>query len=196
MALTLAAGVSAIAQAGPVTVTRSNVKQVDAQTSDYMGYAFIGDNGDGTAAAGVFLGLPDGTFIDGYDPANVGFFLESEMKPGQAGKGTYSGSGHAIVQGTSLDPVTLVASPVTLEITIDVAEADEVGAFVQQGINVHRDNPGEVFHVQRQHYRGNQAWSMTCGSMTIAVDGVVVVDSTAGYGGVTNFDIHSVERFR
>ncbi|RJP32953.1 MAG: hypothetical protein C4547_12960 [Phycisphaerales bacterium] len=124
--------------------------------------------------------------------------ISVDLKPGQGGKGTGSGTGHFTLEGAIIFNFCTGEFSGPFEVTVDLAvtNAANVGASTSQGVNV-QTNPltGET-RIVRQHVIGQQAEGGAAGSLSILLDGELVADVTGGLGLVQANRVHSVQQIR
>jgi len=169
-------------------------------TDGSSGGATIFENPDGTALLnmGVFIG--PNLFLGVFIPDGTDFTVSVDIQPGQAGRGTGSGTGHFTVEGVfAIDFGTgEEVGPLDVSVDLVVADASDVSASVSQGVRVRTDpSTGEMI-VVRQHVVGSQACGNTAGSLSVYVDDGsgpdLVVDVTGSIGIVLANRVHVVER--
>ena len=190
------AGAGAWSELKAVTPTTLVSKEIDFNTADFNTFAFMSENGDGTAFVLLNSLLDDGTIAAAFSFAATPYSISNNLQPGQSGNGIFSGSGHFSMAGVIFDPVTQMETPAVISVTFTVTNADNVSAYLQQSVSP-LTNPvtGENMIV-RQHSIGNQAYGFTAGSISISADGVVVKEAAGEWGNVSTYRAHLVQRVR
>ena len=159
-------------------------------------YAEVDDNGNGTALAVVQAPLADGFFLSGFEPNISNFSIAVDVRPGQSGGGTGSGTASATFNAFTIDPTGTVFTPALAHVDLVVANATNVAASVNQGVRTeHNPLTGETV-VNRVHQIGNQAYGDTVGTSNISVDGNALPAETGVFGVAASFSVHSVVRIR
>ena len=190
------AGAGAWSELKAVTPTTLVSKEIDFNTADFNTFAFMSENGDGTAFVLLNSLLDDGTIAAAFSFAATPYSISNNLQPGQSGNGIFSGSGHFSMAGVIFDPVTQMETPAVISVTFTVTNADNVSAYLQHSVSP-LTNPvtGENMIV-RQHSIGNQAYGFTAGSISISADGVVVKEAAGEWGNVSTYRAHLVQRVR
>ena len=190
------AGAGAWSQLKAVTPTTLVSKEIDFNTADFNTFAFMSENGDGTAFVLLNSLLDDGTIAAAFSFAATPYSISNNLQPGQSGNGIFSGSGHFTMDGVIVDPDTGAETPTVISVTFTVTNADNVSAYMQQSVSP-LINPvtGESMIV-RQHSIGNQAYGFTAGSISISAGGVIVKEAAGEWGNVSTYRAHLVQRIR
>lgn len=192
-----AGGIGAVVelQAAPSGQSSAKTKSIDASSADGSAFALIADNSNGTAIVIASAFFPDGSVLSGFVFGTPVFSVTNNIMPGHSAKGSFSGAGHATLDGAIYDPSGM-PTPVVIGVTITVTDTDNSSAFLQQGVFPITDFfTGETF-ILRQHLAGNQAFGFTAGSISLSADGTVLKESTGGWGNISSFNTHSIQRLR
>jgi len=178
---------------GRRTVSRA----ITVQTLDFSAFATIEENGDGTAFVFANTAIDACRFLGAADFANTTYTIAVDLPPGQSGRGSASGTGHFTIEDAFVfDACEEEFLFVDLSVDMAVADTTDFGQFVRQGIFARTIPFGEEVEVLRELIVGNQASGSTAGSLSIFVDGDLIVEESGGFGLVGANSVHNIEIIR
>jgi hypothetical protein len=132
---------------------------------------------------------------------NPAYAISTDIRPGQSGKGTGSGTGHFELEGAfAFDFATgMLVGPFDVSVDIAVADTTSLSGYNRNGVFTNMNPVTGETSIVRETVIGNQAVGDVAGSLSIFVDdgsGMpgLVVDSSGAFGQVTANHVHVVQQ--
>ena len=178
-------------------------QSISANSPDFSTAGVISENGDGTAFILVFAPVGDTTQALGtIYPAvtnhtlGVDYTISTQFKPGQSGNTSASATGQFTINPAYTFDINTFEQfgPYACTVDLAVANATQVGTFIQQGVTATVDPQTRQISIVRQHIIGDQATGDTAGSVTVSLDGNVVAQTTEGFGMAQADTTHTIQR--
>lgn len=185
---------SELRAASPSTIVS---RSMSAYSPDFSTAGQLSENGDGTAFELVFAMVTDTQALGTIWPSapNNTYTISTQFKPGQSGNSSASATGQFTIETYTFDVNTFETfGPYVFTVDLGVANATQVGAFIQQGVTATTDPQTGQTSIVRQHIIGEQATGGTAGSVTVSLGGNVVAQLAGGFGMAQENTTHTLQR--